>query len=924
MRSACRATAFRTGLAATLFVALWVTPARALDQGDTDCIPPGPECLQVAGGHWTFGSAEVPAIPQGFFHPGSEPFVGRIELFGGSGPLVLQRPVPICHAVGDPPATVPIELVQLSLQSVAPIVIPGAGLWNLEIHSATPNTPGTLTLDRSQLEGGVFELTLALQPRYVFQHLDPPFEVRVLDHPPVLLDLPVAAPWSVDDLGDPCGANGLRLLGLPGPNAPPCSATAVAQSVDGDSVELRLAGLDRPPCPPPPNDNCNAALLLAGDVDMPFDTRFATPDGPGTFMTGANVWFAYTADQTGVLTVRTCGSGFDTRLAVYAAPPCDGTVAPLATNDDHPHCGLGSLLYVNVAAGQMLLIEVGGMGLQAGQGRLHVSINDDPCYTDLRRETLPFDYDNDRDTDLVDLAALQVCASSDAPDANCVWAFGNAGGDNTTLSTAAILTAAGALQGPWEPQMSTEPLAPICPLPGALLSDPVPGFAWVPCPVPGALYRLHVYELPEGLTPADVIGFDPAALVVEELTQPWTPWPHTAAPLLPGRHYIWYVEAYDAFDPTIVYCGGAGGIVADVKTVAATSWEQLQELLKELEKIRKQLEEARKDFESNPLVEEVRLIQLVGDLLKNLNSLPQQVIDALEAFISCNDDALDGLTADQIKKSIELLKGILELYLKANDDLSAAKKQVIENIIEKIDDFLDGVGDLEDIKAVSSPDFNPWEYLKKGLVDKLEEAIKKAAEKALAKKLGEKAAGAIISILQDLYNFGDALFKLHTLEDLKRAWNLMMLKVIEKAGELPEFKIDPSWEWINRHVWINPCSEYVGAKFKVTPRQRCWQPDGSGTPGAGKWVDCKATFTHQGNTTYGADAEGKSSIEFNQSDMVTETVGKPPNQTTVCRYYVSIKLDPNCPGPCYVTLDVEVTKADGSKENLSFLAGVKQ
>ncbi len=70
--------------------------------------------------------------------------------------------------------------------------------------------------------------------------------------------------------------------------------------------------------PPPPNDNCAAATPVGDVVNLAFDTAPASHDGSGTCSTaGKNLWYCFTAPITGNATISLCGSGFDTKLAVY-------------------------------------------------------------------------------------------------------------------------------------------------------------------------------------------------------------------------------------------------------------------------------------------------------------------------------------------------------------------------------------------------------------------------------------------------------------------------------------------------------------------------------------------------------------------------------------------------------------------------------
>jgi len=122
----------------------------------------------------------------------------------------------------------------------------------------------------------------------------------------------------------------------------------------------------------PPNDLCaNASNVAAGQTF--FATINATTDGPdepagcadsGYTNIGNDVWYRWTNGlQAGTATISTCGSGFDTKMAVYnnACPTTGGTT--LACNDDSASCGAGSSqssLTFNAAANTSYLIRIGG------------------------------------------------------------------------------------------------------------------------------------------------------------------------------------------------------------------------------------------------------------------------------------------------------------------------------------------------------------------------------------------------------------------------------------------------------------------------------------------------------------------------------------------------------------------------------------
>jgi hypothetical protein len=150
-----------------------------------------------------------------------------------------------------------------------------------------------------------------------------------------------------------------------------------------------------------PNDDCAGASAI-GDGTVFFDTTGATTDGPplppdcdeGSGLSFVeDIWYRYTASCNGQAIVSMCGSGYDTRLAVYATDGCPGTI--LACNDDA--CGLASEVIFGVQAGAQYLVRVGGFS-SSGAGVLVVECGPGP--------TCPGDTNGDNVVNVTDLLAV--------------------------------------------------------------------------------------------------------------------------------------------------------------------------------------------------------------------------------------------------------------------------------------------------------------------------------------------------------------------------------------------------------------------------------------------------------------------------------------------------------------------------------------
>ena len=174
------------------------------------------------------------------------------------------------------------------------------------------------------------------------------------------------------------------------------------------SVEI-LAGfamhsMDQFPEPPEPldNDDCATARLLI-DGTHSFTTlggnnspeAYDEAQCSGTYLgeMNADVWFSYTACETGSMLVSTCDLiDFDSDIVIYEGQ-C-GNSNQIACNGDGNGCGgYSSETTFNVNAGNEYLIRVGGWnGQSAGTGQIIVDGPGVPCET---TPPCPADVDGD-------------------------------------------------------------------------------------------------------------------------------------------------------------------------------------------------------------------------------------------------------------------------------------------------------------------------------------------------------------------------------------------------------------------------------------------------------------------------------------------------------------------------------------------------
>lgn len=127
------------------------------------------------------------------------------------------------------------------------------------------------------------------------------------------------------------------------------------------------------PIPPPANDECETCIPLTTGQNYDGTSFGAT----GSFSTCSlndtkDVWHCWTATCTGRARIATCGSSFDTSLAVYDA--CSGN--QLACNDDGCTTqSLRSQILIDVIQGNTYKIRVAGRQNATGNYRVTV----DPC-----------------------------------------------------------------------------------------------------------------------------------------------------------------------------------------------------------------------------------------------------------------------------------------------------------------------------------------------------------------------------------------------------------------------------------------------------------------------------------------------------------------------------------------------------------------
>jgi hypothetical protein len=190
--NACGVPRCRTRLSGVLVALAAALLTAAPAQAD---VPPGFDLFETDPEATVFSFREEFTIPPNFFDQGAEPFQGDVHLGGlplgtfqnrrtGDADTVVRRTEPATVTPGSPPDVVPIELVALSLQSIAPIEVrvgTTTQLWDVAADPS-PSRPsrGDIFIQQTSAQGGTFDSTLQVYPRFTFTRLSDR-ETRTLD-----------------------------------------------------------------------------------------------------------------------------------------------------------------------------------------------------------------------------------------------------------------------------------------------------------------------------------------------------------------------------------------------------------------------------------------------------------------------------------------------------------------------------------------------------------------------------------------------------------------------------------------------------------------------------------------------------------------------------------------------------------------------
>ncbi len=115
------------------------------------------------------------------------------------------------------------------------------------------------------------------------------------------------------------------------------------------------------------SDDCSTATPISGLGTFAVNTTAATDSPQHALCATAHrdVWFAWTATQTGTATFSTCGGvTVDSVMAAWPGPGCPAPGTALSCNDDA--CGLQSSISFSATAGNVYMLQLGAFSAGTG------------------------------------------------------------------------------------------------------------------------------------------------------------------------------------------------------------------------------------------------------------------------------------------------------------------------------------------------------------------------------------------------------------------------------------------------------------------------------------------------------------------------------------------------------------------------------
>ncbi|MCE7974033.1 MAG: hypothetical protein DYG92_06865 [Leptolyngbya sp. PLA1] len=141
-----------------------------------------------------------------------------------------------------------------------------------------------------------------------------------------------------------------------------------------------------------PNDVCTGAVTVTEGSHTFGNCGANTEDTAGMcpsdgFVPRHDLWYSFSPAQSGEYRIDTCGTSFDTVLAVYEGCPVSGQT-PIACDDDHgTGCGLQAGVFATLTAGTSYRIRVGSFSPNVtGAFNLNIMPPAAPCDPDVNQD----------------------------------------------------------------------------------------------------------------------------------------------------------------------------------------------------------------------------------------------------------------------------------------------------------------------------------------------------------------------------------------------------------------------------------------------------------------------------------------------------------------------------------------------------------
>lgn len=362
----------------------------------------------------------------------------------------------------------------------------------------------------------------------------------------------------------------------------------------------------------------------------------------------------------------------------------------------------------------------------------------------------------------------------------------------------------------------------------------------------------------------------------------------------------------------------------------STEFERAFDLL---EALRRLIESAGEDLEDNPLVREIRLYEFLWELGTGDLELDEEIWDALEQFIACDDGPLLDLIrssedrANAVLRLVNFIYRLIQAFLRDQIDeafadaiknapgfrraLLEALKLLLKAQIPQIRKEIDA-GNLERAaRLVADLKSGDWvEGPLQVILDAIREAIEDAVAEAgaaggrfvlrlvLQRLLGSAVpAEAALLILEDLFWFAEAVEDVIDLHDAHDRWNRAMLRVVELGRESEEVPCFETGENVT-FLWWN----FEDERFEsvhVEYYLRCWCEEEE------EWKEMPLEVRSGGQTGTGTTVTPTG--EEGEFKLGLEV--PPPEKRP-------------CPGPCYIVARVDAIDEAGLEISTLFFVGV--